>query len=85
MLQLAHTQCICNSLRVKQTLVTAALMGFVLGCASPAALTVKNPASEPAPTRMPEIAGLDHRGTEFSLESALAKGPVVVIFYRGHW
>ncbi len=83
--QLARDQGICNSVRVKQTLITAALLGFAFGCASPAALTVTNPASEPEPARMPEIAGLDHRGNEFSLESALAEGPVVVIFYRGHW
>ena len=33
----------------------------------------------------PDFALPDHRGTEVTLRSLLAKGPVVVIFYRGHW
>lgn len=27
----------------------------------------------------------DHRGESVSLDSLLARGPAVVIFYRGHW
>lgn len=34
---------------------------------------------------MPELNGIDHRGQPFSLSEARARGPVVVIFYRGHW
>lgn len=70
---------------MKRAFLIAVCVSLVVGCASPAALNVRNTATQPAPGRMPEISGVDHRGTEFSLDAALAKGPVVVIFYRGHW
>lgn len=54
-------------------------------CMDPASLPQKSAATAVALERMPEISGVDHRGTEYSLEAALEKGPVVVIFYRGHW
>ncbi len=49
------------------------------------ALPVKTVATEASVERMPEIAGTAHDGTEYSLDAALEAGPVVVIFYRGHW
>ncbi|MBW2457260.1 MAG: redoxin domain-containing protein [Deltaproteobacteria bacterium] len=33
----------------------------------------------------PEFALPDHEGTVVRLSDLLARGPVVVIFYRGHW
>ncbi len=33
----------------------------------------------------PDFALPDHTGAEVTLRSLLAKGPVVVIFYRGFW
>lgn len=58
---------------------------LALGCAGPSALTIREPAAMAVPPKLPEIQGLDHHGTEFSLDVALEQGPVVVIFYRGHW
>lgn len=36
-------------------------------------------------TKAPIFQAKDHNNKEYSLESALENGPVVVIFYRGHW
>jgi len=33
----------------------------------------------------PDFAALDHAGVERSLAAARARGPVVLLFYRGHW
>ena len=38
-----------------------------------------------AQRRAPDFALPDHTGREVTLRSLLAKGPVVVIFYRGFW
>lgn len=47
--------------------------------------------------RLPEVAGVnpgelapqfvatDHRGQEVALVDALRQGPVLLVFYRGHW
>lgn len=38
-----------------------------------------------AGTEAPEFRAIDASGNEFHLRQALKKGPVVMIFYRGHW
>ena len=35
--------------------------------------------------KAPAFTTVDHNGKEFSLKTAIRKGPVVLIFYRGHW
>ncbi len=35
--------------------------------------------------KAPLFAAMDQDGNHFKLEQALEKGPVVLIFYRGHW
>tara|TARA_R110002096_G_scaffold292224_2_gene486676 strand:+ start:123950 stop:124210 length:261 start_codon:yes stop_codon:yes gene_type:complete len=83
--QLAQGLSLCQALPVNRFVCALSSFVLALGCAGPSALTIDDPATAPAPTTMPEIRGVDQEGTEFSLESALEKGPVVVIFYRGHW
>ena len=36
-------------------------------------------------TKVPMFHALDMQGNDFSLKEALEHGPVVIIFYRGHW
>lgn len=36
-------------------------------------------------TRAPDFSARDASGNEFQLAQALKEGPVVLIFYRGHW
>lgn len=36
-------------------------------------------------TQAPSFTATDMRGEDFSLQQALNQGPVVMIFYRGHW
>jgi hypothetical protein len=36
-------------------------------------------------TETPAINAKDYLGKDFSLRGALNEGPVVVVFYRGHW
>ncbi len=38
-----------------------------------------------AGTEAPDFRAIDASGNEFHLRQALKKGPVVMIFYRGHW
>ncbi|MCP4868296.1 MAG: redoxin domain-containing protein [Proteobacteria bacterium] len=38
-------------------------------------------AGETAPT----FTAVDHAGKEVSLSAALEQGPVLLLFYRGHW
>ncbi|MBW6497009.1 MAG: AhpC/TSA family protein [Bacteroidales bacterium] len=35
--------------------------------------------------KAPNFQATDSHGNQFKLESALKEGPVVVVFYRGHW
>ena len=69
---------------LRKLVIWGPLLG-ALGCAGPAALHVESTATVEATETLPSIAGTDHLGNEFSLASALETGPVVVIFYRGHW
>ena len=59
------------------------LIALVLSACDPSALKTRTPASQPRSA--PQIEGVDHRGERFSLSAAAEEGPVVVIFYRGHW
>ncbi len=71
----------------RSALLAAALLAAPLSACDPAALQTRSAptlAVEVADT-MAEIAGVDHRGQHFSLAEARQKGPVAVIFYRGHW
>jgi hypothetical protein len=76
---------VCKSVSVLRTLVVWIPLLFALGCSGPVVLKAKSVATLRSGAPISEISGVDHRGREFSLEAALAKGPVVVIFYRGHW
>jgi hypothetical protein len=35
--------------------------------------------------RLPDFTLLDHTGTPVTLSAELARGPVLLVFYRGHW
>jgi hypothetical protein len=35
--------------------------------------------------RAPDFELPDHQGDRFSLGRALADGPILLVFYRGHW
>ena len=48
-------------------------------------LPTKSAATARLDAVMPELVGIDHRGQRFSLREARERGPVLVIFYRGHW
>ena len=39
----------------------------------------------PRLTRAPDFAVVDHSGKTVRLHDALASGPVLLVFYRGHW
>jgi len=45
------------------------------------------PRSERAPTlaRAPDFTLADERGNAITLSAELARGPVLLVFYRGHW
>ena len=43
------------------------------------------PLSTTAPTQAPDIRLKAHQGSEVTLSSALSRGPVILVFYRGHW
>lgn len=58
---------------------------LTVSACDPSALKTKTAATQTDVQRMPDIGGVDHRGQLFSLTEALSKGPVVVVFYRGHW
>jgi hypothetical protein len=58
--------------------------GLVLATASGCRLhTEAAPVAEQA--RAPELELLAHDGRTVSLDQLLARGPAVLVFYRGHW
>ncbi len=61
------------------------LAALAASACDPTALHTQSAAIQTEVESMPEISGPDQTGTNFSMSDALAKGPVVVIFYRGHW
>jgi hypothetical protein len=64
-------------------LVVAALLA---GCGGPVALRVKEQPTLAASAKVaPGFTSRDHLGRPVSLDAALARGPVVLVFYRGHW
>ncbi len=65
-----------------RTLVLSAVM-FV--ACDPSALETKLAATKPQLQKMKHFDGVGHLGQAFSLSKVLSEGPVVVIFYRGHW
>ncbi len=71
----------------RSALLSAALLAVPLAACDPAALQTRSAPTLPVEVAdtMAEIAGVDHRGQKFSLAQARQKGPVAVIFYRGHW
>ena len=58
---------------------------LALSACDPTALHTETAPTTAIVEEMPEIAGPDHLGRSFSLAEARTKGPVVVVFYRGHW
>ena len=71
----------------KRSVVFAAALALPLAACDPAALQTRSVPTLPVEVAdtMAEIAGVDHRGQNFSLAEARQKGPVAVTFYRGHW
>lgn len=45
----------------------------------------QQPSALPIGSFAPQLDGVDNYGEMFSLQNALKKGPVVVVFYRGQW
>lgn len=39
----------------------------------------------PVQAKAPEFSLLDQNGKQVSLRKLLSRGPVVIVFYRGHW
>ena len=62
--------------------MAAGVLGLPLagGCRLEAEGTPTTPAQ-----LAPDFSLLDHRGQRVTLASTLARGPAVVIFYRGAW
>lgn len=72
-----------KSLRWYKALALPAMLA--LSACDPTVLQTKTAPTKTVVEGMPEIAGIDHLGRNFSLAEAREKGPVVVVFYRGHW
>ncbi len=47
--------------------------------------TVVPAATTPVGERFDDLIATDHSGQTLRLADALAKGPVLLVFYRGHW
>lgn len=65
-------------------------IGFLLSCllavaCDPTSLSTRTSALEGGAAEFSDIQSLDHLERPYSLAEALRAGPVVVIFYRGHW
>jgi hypothetical protein len=41
--------------------------------------------ASPDLAQAPDLTLNDHEGRPFTLSAELAKGPVLLVFYRGHW
>ena len=55
-------------------------------CSGAVAIKVKDrPSLAPTAQKAPVFTATDHRGRPVSLAAARAAGPVVLVFYRGHW
>ncbi len=61
------------------------LSAAMLAACDPSALETKTAATKPQLQKMKHFDGVDQLGQAFSLSKVLSEGPVVVIFYRGHW
>lgn len=70
------------------------LMLAAVGCSQPAAAESPVPPAAEAKTlkagggagqQAPDFTVTDHRGQTVSLEALRASGPVLLLFYRGHW
>jgi len=64
-------------------LALLAVMGLVLAAAC-GGLETRAP-SVPTGERAPAFELTDSAGDTVSLEQVIARGPAVVVFYRGHW
>ena len=69
--------------RVAAPLACVALLALsALGC-EPTAISGARVAKRAVV--VPPLTAKDHRGRAFSLDQALARGPVALVFYRGFW
>jgi hypothetical protein len=61
--------------------LVAAVAGWSLGCGRLV------PRSPPLPRGAvaPDFALVDHQGARHALAELVARGPAVLVFYRGHW
>ncbi|MFT4680326.1 MAG: hypothetical protein ACI9FU_001319 [Granulosicoccus sp.] len=64
---------------MKTAIITIAVMAFTL------VAFAQEPVELSIGTETPAINAKDYLGKDFSLRGALNEGPVVVVFYRGHW
>lgn len=48
-------------------------------------MSTDNSLSAPEPTPAPDFSLADHLGSTYRLADHLGRGPVLVVFYRGHW
>ncbi len=70
----------------KQLMLLPLALACLAGCRGPVALRVKDaPTLAPTARTAPDFSAMDHTGKAVSLRAALADGPVVLVFYRGHW
>lgn len=57
---------------------------LALACTMGCRIDVRDSGAVPK-DRAPDFALVAHTGETWQLSSALQRGPVVVVFYRGHW
>lgn len=64
--------------------MSAVLAAAMAACGDPVAIQRAAAPTAPAET-VAEFRVTDQRGREVALSAALERGPVVLVFYRGHW
>jgi peroxiredoxin len=71
-------------MRVIQSLLWVLSLSSLVACGQ-STKGVKEAKGLPVGAKAPSFNALDEHSNEFRLSDALAKGPVVLIFYRGYW
>ncbi|MEX0987532.1 MAG: peroxiredoxin-like family protein [Bacteroidales bacterium] len=70
---------------MKTFFLTIVTIFIVINISAQESRSVDEASGLPVGTKAPDFRAMDANGDEFHLVSALKKGPVVMIFYRGHW
>ena len=74
------------SSRIRLGLGLGITLGLVLGTGTASGCRLHTEAAPvAAQARAPELELLAHDGRTVSLGQLLARGPAVLVFYRGHW